>query len=146
MQKMIFFSDLMACSTCFWHHYAHHQELESVIQVVAPNTTGSNHLYNTLKLLMISIVVTETCWASKKICNKNHLLQLVGILFPHKITIIMKTNNVTNIFDDFMCFQCICDISVLWLVWTVTKTVSFRQQHSFPFSVLISSILTTAFK
>jgi hypothetical protein len=24
-----------------------------------------------------------TCWASNKICNKNHLLRLVGILFPH---------------------------------------------------------------
>ena len=23
------------------------------------------------------------CWASNKICNKNHLLPLVGILFPH---------------------------------------------------------------
>jgi hypothetical protein len=32
---------------------------------------------------MMGIVVPETCWASKKICNKNHLLRLVGILFPH---------------------------------------------------------------
>jgi len=28
-------------------------------------------------------VVPETCWASNKICNKNHLLHLVGVLFPH---------------------------------------------------------------
>ena len=71
MQQMIFIADLIACSTCFRHHYAHHQELESIIQMVgacgiwcfgfqvvgqhtdnwkakAPNTTGSNHLYNTL--------------------------------------------------------------------------------------------------
>jgi hypothetical protein len=27
--------------------------------------------------------VPETCWASNNICNKNHLLHLVGILFPH---------------------------------------------------------------
>ena len=32
---------------------------------------------------MMGIVVPETCWASNKICNKNHLLHLVGILFPH---------------------------------------------------------------
>ena len=32
---MIFIVDLIACSTCFGHHYAHHQELESIIQVVA---------------------------------------------------------------------------------------------------------------
>ena len=95
MQQMIFIADLTACSTCFGQHYAHHQELESIIQVVAaphhtdtlktkaPNTTGSNHLYNTLELLMMGIEVPETCWASNKICNKNHLLHLVGILFPH---------------------------------------------------------------
>ena len=49
----------------------------------APNTTGSIHLYNTLELQMMGIMVPETCWASNKICNKNHLLHLVGILFPH---------------------------------------------------------------
>ena len=35
MQQMIFIADLIACSTCFGHHCAHHQELESIIQVVA---------------------------------------------------------------------------------------------------------------
>ena len=103
---MTFIADLIACSTCFRHPYAHHQELESIIQVAAvcgivsglrtaashhtdnlkteaPNTTGSSHLYNTLELLMMGILVPETCWASNKICNKNHLLHLVGILFPH---------------------------------------------------------------
>ena len=53
------------------------------LKTKAPNTTGSNHLYNTLELLMMGIVVPETCWASNKIYNKNHLLHLVGILFPH---------------------------------------------------------------
>ena len=35
MQQMIFIAELIACSTCFGHHYAHHQELESIIKVVA---------------------------------------------------------------------------------------------------------------
>ena len=35
MQQMTLIADLIACSTCFGHHYAHHQELESIIQVVA---------------------------------------------------------------------------------------------------------------
>ena len=121
--RWFFIADLIACSTCFGHHYAHHQELESIMQVVAacriwcfgfqvvgmvwswrlcvrfagcsftaarkpdtqpsaphhtdnlktkaPNTTGSNHLHNTLELLMMGIMVSETCWASNKICNKN---------------------------------------------------------------------------
>jgi len=35
MQQMIFIADLIACSTCFGHHYDQHQELESIIQKVA---------------------------------------------------------------------------------------------------------------
>ena len=33
--RLIFIADIIVCSTCFGHHYAHHQELESIIQVVA---------------------------------------------------------------------------------------------------------------
>ena len=32
----IFIADLIACSTCFGHHYARHQELESIIQWLLP--------------------------------------------------------------------------------------------------------------
>jgi hypothetical protein len=35
MQQMFFIAELIACSTRFRHHYTHHQELESVIQLVA---------------------------------------------------------------------------------------------------------------
>jgi len=28
----VFIADLTACSTCFGHHYAHHQELKRIIQ------------------------------------------------------------------------------------------------------------------
>ena len=31
------------------------------LKTKAPNTTGSNHLYNTLELLMMGTVVPETC-------------------------------------------------------------------------------------
>jgi len=30
-----FIADLIVCSTCFEHHYNHHQDLKSIIQVVA---------------------------------------------------------------------------------------------------------------
>ena len=36
MQQMFFIADLIACSTCFRHHYAHHQELESIIKWLLP--------------------------------------------------------------------------------------------------------------
>jgi hypothetical protein len=35
MQQIFFIADIIACSTCFGHHYAHNQELESIIQLVA---------------------------------------------------------------------------------------------------------------
>jgi len=78
----VFIADLIVFSTCFGHHYAHHQELKSIIQLVAAcgilcckntklflhfyiftaqNTTRSNQLYNTLELLMMGIVMPETC-------------------------------------------------------------------------------------
>jgi hypothetical protein len=87
----VFIADLIACSTCFGHHYAHHQELKSIIQRLLPVRfagccsilqTGhitlsstpdqqlENHstkyhsqqpLYNTLELLMMGKMVPETC-------------------------------------------------------------------------------------
>jgi len=32
----VFIADLIACSTCFGHHYAHHEELRSIIQLLLP--------------------------------------------------------------------------------------------------------------
>jgi len=32
----VFIADLIACSTCFGHHYAHQQELKSIIQWLLP--------------------------------------------------------------------------------------------------------------
>ena len=85
MQQMIFIADLITYSTYFGHHYANHQELKSIIQVVAACDTwyfglqvvgmlwscrlcvrfagccSSGCLYNTLELLMIGIMVPETC-------------------------------------------------------------------------------------
>ena len=92
---MIFIADLIACSTCFGHHYAHHQELESIIQVAAAcgiwcfgfQAVGIVWSWSLCVRfagsMMMGIMVSETCWASNKICNKNRLLHLVGILFPH---------------------------------------------------------------
>ena len=93
MQQMIFIADIIACSTCFGRHYAHHQELESII------TSGCCLSYLVLWFSscrcgvelrvvcpvcgLLGIMAPETCRASNNICNKNHLLHLVGILFPH---------------------------------------------------------------
>ena len=32
----VFIADLIACSTCFGHHYAYHQELKSILRWLLP--------------------------------------------------------------------------------------------------------------
>ena len=81
-------ADLIVCSTYFAHHYAQHQELKIIIQWLLPvvfsavifkllvwcgaegyvsglqdavASTEKQPLYNTLELLMMGIVVPETC-------------------------------------------------------------------------------------
>ena len=74
-----FIADIITCSTCFGHHYAHHQELKIIIQWLLPVVFRAvvfkllrvmcpvcrmlqQPLYNTLELLMMGIVVSETCY------------------------------------------------------------------------------------
>ena len=74
---------IISCSSSQTGHITLSSTPYRQLENKAPNTTDSNHLYNTLELLMMGIMVPETCWASNKICNKYHLLHLAGILFPH---------------------------------------------------------------
>jgi hypothetical protein len=62
-------------------NYTPYRQLENWV----PNTTDSNHLYNSLELLMMGIMVPKTCWASNKICNKNPSVASSWHLFPHII-------------------------------------------------------------
>jgi len=39
--REVFIADLIACSTCFGHHYTHHQELKSIIQWLLPVVFGA---------------------------------------------------------------------------------------------------------
>jgi len=36
----VFIADLIVCSTCFGHHYTHHQELKGIIQWLLPVVFG----------------------------------------------------------------------------------------------------------
>jgi len=40
----VFIADIIACSTCFGHHYAHHQELKSIIQWLLPVVLPTGHI------------------------------------------------------------------------------------------------------
>ena len=99
MQQIIFIADLIACSTRFGtimpimgsSRILYWRLLPVVfgamvfnLKTKAPNTTGSNHLCNTLELLMMGIVVPKRVEQAIRSAIKNRLLHLAGILFPHK--------------------------------------------------------------
>ena len=62
MQQMFFIADLIAGAAArkpvTQPSAPHHTDN---LKTKAPNNTGSNHLYNTLELLMVGIIVPETC-------------------------------------------------------------------------------------
>jgi hypothetical protein len=72
MQQMFFIEDLIAWSTCFWHHYAHHQKLESIIQLVAA-----------CGLWCLVFTLSVWCGAEGCVSGLRAAALLVGILFPH---------------------------------------------------------------
>ena len=42
--------------------------------------------------------IKSGCWASNKICNKYHLLHLVGILFPHRLYLFCLPKDKNSVF------------------------------------------------
>ena len=117
----VFIADLIACSTCFGHHYAHHQssrvlnsgcclwyfvlwfsscwsgvELRVMCSVCR---MLQQLLYNTLELLMMGIVVPETCRASNKICTKTsvasswHFIPTYFHILHYVFCIYLRTNS-----------------------------------------------------
>ena len=79
------------------------------LKTKAPNITGSRHLYNTFELLMMGIMVPETCWTSNNICNKNHLLHLVDILFPRIFLVLFGFEIIFRAWADVKIF-----LKLLW--------------------------------
>ena len=87
---------------------------------------------NTLELLMMGIVVPETCWASNKICGKNHLLHLVGILFPHiNDDARWKSHQICYSFVNQLSAWC-CKYTC-FTIYVSLWVFAFLYKHLFPF-------------
>jgi hypothetical protein len=76
--RCIFIADLTACSTCFWHHYAHHQELESIIQVVSA-----------CRIWCLVFKLSVQCGAVGCVSGFHHMC-------PHMMEWIFNTNSINN--------------------------------------------------
>ena len=97
----VFIADLIACSTCFRHHYAHHQELKSIIQWLLP-------------VVFRAVVFKLLVWCGAEVC-----VQFAGccsILFRY---IHHMAFNVAFIIYNTGCistFVCVC------VIYTKCKT------------------------
>ena len=76
----VFIADLIACSTCFGHHYAHCQELKSILQWLLP-------------VVFRAVVFKLLVWCgaegyvsglqdAQHPANRTHNPQLMGIVVP----------------------------------------------------------------
>ena len=87
----VFIADLIACSTCFGHHYAHDQELKNIIQWLLPVVFRAV-IFKLLVWCGAEGYVSglqDAGWCPKHVEQAirsaiKPLLHLVSILFPHK--------------------------------------------------------------
>ena len=90
-------SRVLYSGCCMWHFVLWFSSCWSGVElrVVCPVCRMLQHstkchrqqpLYNTLELLMMGIVVPETCWASNKICNKNLCRTTAIFVFLRKLS------------------------------------------------------------
>ena len=80
-----------------------------------------------LLLLMMGIKVPERCWASNKICNKSHLLHLVGILFPYINDVFCYSKQATN---QALAFRIVIFQKLIFA--QPVKHLNFQPSHSTP--------------
>ena len=73
----VFTADLIACSTCIGDHYAHHQELKSIIQWLLPVVFGAVSL-NLLAWCGAEGYVSGLQGARLNTTERNHCITLLS--------------------------------------------------------------------
>jgi len=59
--EVFFIADLIACSTCFGHHYAHHQELKIIIPWLLSVVFGAVKMYKVICKLGRICILSIKC-------------------------------------------------------------------------------------
>ena len=79
--QQVFIADLIACSTCFGHHYAHHQELKSIIQRLLPVVFRAVVFSSSWSGVELR-VMCPVCRMLQHPAKRTHNPQLMGIVVP----------------------------------------------------------------
>ena len=109
-----------------------------------PNQQLENHstkyhrqqpLYNTLELLMMGIVMPETCWASNKICNKNLCCSYLAFYFHILTTMHGQNHSKVKKCPQQQHFRCVSSAFFLY----ISENTDYFKQQIFEVWVLRSS-------
>ena len=103
----VFIADLTACSTCFGHHYAHYQELKSIIQWLLP-------------VVFRAVVFKLLVWCGAEGCVSG----LQDAAASCKLSAPHQTNNLkTRPRNTTGSIHCIILLSSWWWAWWCPKHV-----------------------
>ena len=123
-------------------------QIQNTISIfTASNTTDSSHLYNTLELLMMGIMVPETCWASSKICNKNSSVASVWHFistYYRRCTVKTTSSLESSNLSDYLCKNYLNFSTIHFshaLIHTVLIKNSFLSQNYINWFVFVMKIL-----
>ena len=99
-----YYTVVAACGISFCGFQVAALEWSSTLDQQLENHSTKYHrqqpLYNTLELLMMDIVMPETCWASSNICNKNLCCIYLAFYF-HILTTMHGQNHIKFIIITF---------------------------------------------
>jgi hypothetical protein len=113
----VFIADLIDCSTCFGHHYAHHQELKIIIQWLLP-------------VVFRAVIFKLLVWCGTEgyvsgLQDAEPLLHLVGILYPH------INEDARSKSHQIWLYYVACSLFVyLSLYWLMSLTFSVRHLNA----------------
>ena len=77
----VFIADLIACSTCYRHHYAHDQELKNITQWLLPVVFRAVVFSSSWSGVELR-VMCPVCRMLQHPANRTHNPQLMGIVVP----------------------------------------------------------------
>jgi len=98
----VFIADLIACATCFGHHYAHHQKLQSIIQWLLVYQVKTNKLQQLKARLNDPVVRKATICFKTPVQGSN---KVGSILLQSGVSVLIFVNvgNRKKKLPEFIC-------------------------------------------
>ena len=116
-----FIAVLIACSTCFGHHYAHHQELKSIMQWLLPV------VFRAVVFKLLVWCGAEGC-VSGNITGSNHCIILLSSWwwawwFPKHVEQAIRSAIKTSVASSWHFISTYWNVNFFYSEWSLKKRV-----------------------